>query len=310
MEHICSSINTPEPPWRPEVPGDGAAYPTIFGVSSILGAYVSVSERPSATVDTTDGSRFGRRSHIYHRDSGLAHPTAAGHSPVKGTWQSPSSSFSFARNSPVNMADEEFQGGYNHNMGGLPKLNFPNFDGSCPKLWQKRCEDYFDMYATEAIVWVKVATIHFQGVMARWLQSIEPCLPHMAWHQFCQAIHDRFGREQHELVIIKLFHIRQRSSVQDYVDRYCELIDLLVTYEHNTDPLYYTMKFIDGLHEDIKSVILIQRPDNLDTDCALALLQEEAMSSRRHEFRAMDGSFSSTATAKTPTLAPLGGIHR
>jgi hypothetical protein len=71
--------------------------------------------------------------------------------------------------------------------------------------------------------------------------------------------------------------------VQDCVDHFSELIDLLVTYEHTTDPLYYTMKFIDGLRDDIKSVILVQRPGDLDTACALALLQEEAETSRHRE---------------------------
>jgi hypothetical protein len=39
------------------------------------------------------------------------------------------------------------------------------------------------------------------------------------------------------------------------------------------------MKFIDGLRDDIKSIILVQRPYDLDIVCALALLQEEASSS-------------------------------
>jgi hypothetical protein len=99
--------------------------------------------------------------------------------------------------------------------------------------------------------------MHFEGVAGRWFQSIEPQVSSWSWRQFCHVVHERFGREQHELVIRKLFHIRQTSSVQDYVDRFCELIDVLVTYEHTTDPLYYTMKFIDGLHDDIKSVILV-----------------------------------------------------
>jgi hypothetical protein len=60
-------------------------------------------------------------------------------------------------------------------------------------------------------------------------------------------------------------------------------VDLLVTYEHTTDPLYYTMRFIDGLRDDIKYVIPVQRPGDLDIACSLALLQEAAESSRRPE---------------------------
>jgi hypothetical protein len=98
-------------------------------------------------------------------------------------------------------------------LSDLPKINFPVFDGSNPKLWQKQCEDYFDVYATEEIVWIKAATMHFHGVAARWLQSIEPRLHSLSWRQFCRFIHDRFGHQQHKLVIQKLFHIKQTSTV-------------------------------------------------------------------------------------------------
>jgi hypothetical protein len=37
------------------------------------------------------------------------------------------------------------------------------------------------------------------------------------------------------------------------------------------------MRFVDGLKEDVKSVVMIQRPTTLDVTCALALVQEEAL---------------------------------
>jgi hypothetical protein len=270
--------------WPSTERGGASGHHGVHNARGILGAYGSVPERPPATVDYTDGPNFGHRLDTYHRASGFGHPTAEFHYPVTGMWQQPSSpSFAFQPQGNFHGESAGPRRSLNQHMGGLPKLPFPVFDGTSPKLWQKRCEDYFEMYATEEFVWVKVATMHFTGVANRWLQSVEPRLPSMTWRQFCQAVLERFGREQHELVIRKLFHIKQISSVQDYVDRFCELIDVLVTYEHTTDPLNYTMKFIDGLRDDIKSVILVQCPSNLDTVCALALLQEDADSSRRHE---------------------------
>ena len=38
------------------------------------------------------------------------------------------------------------------------------------------------------------------------------------------------------------------------------------------------MRFIDGLRHDIKLVMLVQRPKDLDTAATLALLQEEVAS--------------------------------
>jgi hypothetical protein len=41
------------------------------------------------------------------------------------------------------------------------------------------------------------------------------------------------------------------------------------------------MCFVDGLHDDIKSTIMIQRPSTLDYACALAMVQEEAADSNK-----------------------------
>jgi hypothetical protein len=88
-------------------------------------------------------------------------------------------------------------------------------------------------------------------------------------------LHDRFDRDRHESLIRQLFHIHQTSTVSDYLARYTSLVDQLTVYSPKHDKLYFTMRFIDGLRPDIKSVVLVQRPKDLDTAATLALLQEE-----------------------------------
>lgn len=83
---------------------------------------------------------------------------------------------------------------------------------------------------------------------------------------------NRFGKDQHELLIRQLFHIYQSGSVQDYIDKYTGLVDQLLAYGRNTDPVYYTMHFVDGLRADIRSAVHMQRTTSLDTACVLALL--------------------------------------
>jgi hypothetical protein len=58
-------------------------------------------------------------------------------------------------------------------------------------------------------------------------------------------------------------------------------VDHLSAYEANADMLYYTIRFVDGLRDDIKSIIMIQCPTSLDSACSLALIREEAMASER-----------------------------
>jgi hypothetical protein len=50
-------------------------------------------------------------------------------------------------------------------------------------------------------------------------------------------VQDRFGRDQHEALIRQLFHIK----------RFSELVDRLAAYDLSETPLYFTMRFVDGL---------------------------------------------------------------
>jgi hypothetical protein len=140
------------------------------------------------------------------------------------------------------------------------------------------------MYVVESCVWVRVATMHFNGVVARWLQSINHRIKTASWSKLCSWIHERFGRGQHESLIRQLFHIKKSRSVQAYIDSFSELVDQLVAYEHSVgDQRYFKAHFVDGLKDEIKSVVLVQRLVDLDSACTLALLQEEVECGRRKE---------------------------
>jgi hypothetical protein len=86
---------------------------------------------------------------------------------------------------------------------------------------------------------------------------------------------NRFGKDQHELLIRQLFHIHQTGVVQEYITRFSTLVDQLQAYGCNIDPIYYAMHFVNGLRADIRSAVHMQCPTTLDTACTLALLQEE-----------------------------------
>jgi hypothetical protein len=72
-----------------------------------------------------------------------------------------------------------------------------------------------------------------------------------------------------------LFHIYQTTTISDYVERFTALVEQLAAYTTHPDPLSYVTRFVDGLRDDIRRVILVAWPQTLDTACTLALLQEE-----------------------------------
>jgi len=45
----------------------------------------------------------------------------------------------------------------------FPKMEFPNFDGSNPRLWHDNCEIYFEVYAVDQSLKTKFAALNFQG---------------------------------------------------------------------------------------------------------------------------------------------------
>jgi hypothetical protein len=117
------------------------------------------------------------------------------------------------------------------------------------------------MYFVPRRRWIKVSTMHLSGAAACWLQSVEDEVRAGGWEQFSQLImNNRFGKDQHELLVRQLFHIYQSGTVQDYIDKYTGLVDQLLAYGRNTDPVYYTMRFVDGLRADIRSAVHMQRP--------------------------------------------------
>ena len=102
--------------------------------------------------------------------------------------------------------------GPQYSSSKLPKMDFPIFYGEDPKLWLNRCDDYFDMYSVEPRQWIRCAMMKMTWAVSRWLQSLNPKVKAISWDELCKLVLDRFGRDQYELLIRQLFHIRQSGG--------------------------------------------------------------------------------------------------
>jgi cysteinyl-tRNA synthetase len=116
------------------------------------------------------------------------------------------------------------------------------------------------MYGTDPAMRVRVATMQMVDAAALWFQSVESQLDSVSWEQFCEMVRARFDRDHHELLVRQILHIRQTSTVSDYITRFTALTDQLLAYNKNVDHVYFITRFIDGLHHDIHYVLLVQRP--------------------------------------------------
>jgi hypothetical protein len=132
--------------------------------------------------------------------------------------------------------------------------------------------------------------MHFHGPAKRWLSSVEDQFEHISWPDFCSQLLLRFARDEHELLLRRLFQLRQTGPINEYIDQFVALVDDLKAYAKHPDPLYYTQRFIDGLCDDIKSVLLVHHPSTLDTACVLAQLQDEALGLNKRPPRRYDAA--------------------
>jgi hypothetical protein len=156
-----------------------------------------------------------------------------------------------------------------------PHFPFPPFTGDNPNLWVTLAEQYFAMFAIHESYWVTMGILHFSGAAGIWLQSVRKKIASLDWISFTSLLCTRFGRDRHQLLIRQFYTIKQTSTVADYIERFDVLMNHLVSYSDTTHPYYFLTRFIEGLRADIRSVVMVQRPTDLDTACSLALLQEE-----------------------------------
>lgn len=162
-----------------------------------------------------------------------------------------------------------------------------------------------EFYRVPPSMWVKLASMHIDHPAARWLPSVEAKLQSCTWAEFSKLLLARFGREHHELLVCQFLNIRQSSLVSEYIERFAALVDQLAAYESRVDPLYFTMRFIDGLRDDLRAAVLIQRPVDLDTAFVLAQLQGEvAPLGWRRDVKKSDFSFMTKYSGGSPIPLP------
>lgn len=248
--------------------------------------------RSPAAPMTPGGTHHGPEGHGNIIDSGgSAHGvvTTLAPPPVKGASLMPSLEIPAPASIDLTREHGQYSPHSPHHNWSLPRLEFPPFDGDNPQFWKARCEKYFDVYGIQKEMWVRVASLHFSGNAARWLQIYEAQHASFTWEELCSAMGAKFGREQYQAQLRQFNSLRQAGSVAEYMEQFEELMHHLLAHNAAFDPLFFTTQFIDGLKIEIKDGVALHRPQDLDSAFSLASLQEELLASmprrdhQRHE---------------------------
>jgi hypothetical protein len=141
---------------------------------------------------------------VFEEDNPFANDYAKGKENVK------SSSSKQPRHFPENNRKE----GLPHHA--LPKMLFPKFDGTQPKIWFTKCDNYFDIYSIPEDLWVQAASMHLEGNVAKWWEAYKITHPSVTWKTFCDTIQENFGSDDYKNAINGLLNLKQTRIVEDY----------------------------------------------------------------------------------------------
>ena len=79
----------------------------------------------------------------------------------------------------------------------------------------------------------------------------------------------------------QLDSLHQTGSVEDYYNTFVDLAHHILLYNPAYDHVFFVTRFLNELKDDIRSVITLHRPKDVETAVALALLQEAELDSGR-----------------------------
>lgn len=167
----------------------------------------------------------------------------------------------------------------------FPKLEFPKFSGSNPRLWKENCEMFFEVYAVDPSLKTRFAALNFQGAAATWLQTVQRRGRVVDWGTLCELVMGKFDKDQYQVLLGQFDALRQSGSVTEYQEEFERLAHGLLLYNNNYDDTYFVTHFVAGLKDEIRRVIALHRPKDVDTASALALMQEEEL----HRARSKSG---------------------
>jgi hypothetical protein len=147
------------------------------------------------------------------------------------------------------------------------------------------------------------------GSAALWFQTLNDPVNSMDWDTFVTAICNRFDKDEHNHLLRHFFHIKHTTTVTEYVEQFSDIVHHILAHDKAFPHSVITNRFIDGLKKDVRTAVMMHRPQDLDTASSLALLQEEAtQDSLPKRFESSNASKKTSNDAVKPVQA-TGWTH-
>lgn len=166
----------------------------------------------------------------------------------------------------------------------LPKMHFPKFDGTSPKIWFDNCINYFTIYGIPKHLKVTAAVMHLEGNAAKWWQAYKQNHAVPTWKDFCVLVQDKFGADDFRTALTELLNLKQTGTVEDYTIAFQSLQFDITMHNCHYDELFFATKYVEGLKDDIRAAVEPQVPVTVDRAAVIAKIQQRTLERGKHKY--------------------------
>jgi hypothetical protein len=189
---------------------------------------------------------------------------------------------------------KEEEGPLHH--AALPKLSFPKFNGENPRIWIDKCGDYFHIFNIPESMWTTTTSLHLEENAVKWWQVFRLKHGLFTWPVFVAAIEERFGvYDQIGWVSRRVHKVLPGYAVSGSHIQPC------------FDEMFFTAQYVNGLKEELRSVVQTHLPDTVDQAALLAKMQQQSIDRNKTKYQKWNSSKNTTTKADTQqqNISPL-----
>ncbi|CAO2822504.1 unnamed protein product [Amaranthus hypochondriacus] len=105
-------------------------------------------------------------------------------------------------------------------QGMIPKLTYPSFDGTNPRMWINKCNRYFNLCKIADDAKVELASLYMVDKAEIWVSSYLSNWKHGDWEDFKFDLVARFKDVTSANVVENFNKLYNKASLEEYVDSF------------------------------------------------------------------------------------------
>lgn len=153
-------------------------------------------------------------------------------------------------------------------------MDFPRFDGVNLRGWLRKCHRYFMLNPMSDMEKILLASMHFEREAEYWYMDNVEGREFMGWTVFSNMLIERFLEGEGENLIGDFNKVVQEDSVEQYREKFEELKSFMSHFNRSLNEEYFLKSFLSGLKEEIRDLVMVQRPATPSQAFHIAKLQE------------------------------------